>query len=279
MAEIHFDSVLNGKLSIPPRPEVVLVLQEEMRKESADLKRVGQHISADVGLAGAMLKAVNSPAFGLARKVSAVPQALSLLGLRNAAGLATALVLRSQLGGGKLASMERFWDTAEKTALLCAHLAQRLRGIAPDEAYSVGLFHDCGIPILMQHRPGYKETLARANNSPDAAFTRIEEQDVGTHHGAVGYYLARSWALPDDLCQAILWHHDIEIFRDASVSDLVLSYIGIIHLAEHIQHRAVRTTPDLEWAKFETVVMDHFGLTEEDFVNLVDGAHDLLFDA
>jgi hypothetical protein len=25
--------------------------------------------------------------------------------------------------------------------------------------------------------------------------------------------------------------------------------------------------------------MDHFGLTEEDFVNLVDGAHDLLFDA
>lgn len=275
MIEAVLDPALQSKLRIPPRPEVVSVLQEEMRKEFADLARIGRAIGADVGLAGAMLRTVNSPAFGLTRKVSAVGQAINLIGLANVASLATALVLRGTLGGNQ-PSMVRFWDTAEKTALLCAHLARQLRGIAPDEAYTVGLFHDCGIPILMQHKPGYKDTLARANRAGDRCFAAVEEEDVGTHHGAVGYFLARSWELADELCQAILWHHDIEVFNDDSVPGTVRNYIGIIHLAEHIQHLTVRDSVDLEWVKFEDAVLRHFALTAEDFINLLDDARDLL---
>jgi HD-like signal output (HDOD) protein len=274
MLEAVLDPALQRRLHIPPRPEVVCVLQEEARREAPDLARIARAISADVSLAGAMLRTVNSPALGLARKVSAIPQAISLLGLRNVAGLATALVLRNCLG--ETPSMERFWDTAEKTALLCAHLAQRLRGIAPDEAYTAGLFHDCGIPILMRFRANYKLTLARANKTADRRFADVEMEDVGTHHGAVGYFLARSWDLPDALCQAILWHHDTGAFGADGVTDTVRNYIGIIHLAEHIQHRMVRNSADLEWAKFEGAILDHFALTEEDFINLLEDARDLL---
>lgn len=277
MLEAVIDPALQRKLHIPPRPEVVCILQEETCREAPDLTRIARAISADVGLAGAMLRTVNSPALGLARQVSSIPQAISLLGLRNVAGLATALVLRNCFGNTP--TMERFWDTAEKTALLCAHLAQRLRGIAPDEAYTVGLFHDCGIPILMRYRTNYKQTLARANQAGDRRFADVEMEDVGTHHGAVGYFLARSWDLPDALCQAILWHHDTGAFGADGVTDAVRNYIGIIHLAEHVQHLAVRNAPDLEWAKFEAAVLDHFALTGEDFHMLLDDARDLLSEA
>jgi HD-like signal output (HDOD) protein len=271
------DPVLKSKLQIPPRPQVVCVLQEEVRKEMPDLARIGRAISGDVGLAGAILRIANSPAFGLSRKVTAIPQAIAVLGLKNSASLATALALRGSFGAQT--SMERFWDTAEKVALLCSVLAQRLRGIKSDEAYTVGLFHDCGIPILMQHKPNYKQTLARANHADNRSFVEIETEEVGTSHCAVGYFLARSWELPDALCQTILWHHDTEVFSDPAIPDVVRNYVGIIHLAQHVQHLMVRSSMDFEWRKFAEPVLAHFGLTEEDFINLMDDAQDVLLDA
>lgn len=270
------DPALQSKLRIPPRPQAICVLHDEARKESPDLGRIARAIASDVGLSGAMLRTANSPAFGLSRKVSAIPQAIAVLGLKNAASLATALALRGAFSAQ--ASMERFWDTAEKVAILSATLARRLRGVSPDEAYTIGLFHDCGIPILMQHKPNYKQTLARANCAGDRPFVAVEEEEIGTHHGVVGYFLARSWELSDALCKAILWHHDTETFSDPGIGDGVRNYVGIIHLAQHVHHLLMRDTPDVEWMKFEAVVLTHFALTEEDFLNLMDDARDTLLE-
>jgi HD-like signal output (HDOD) protein len=265
------------QLKFPSCPDVVTMLQEEMHREEPDLKRISRKIAADVGLAGAMLKAVNSPAFGLNRKVGAVSQALSLLGLRNVASMATALILKGTLGSG--VELKRFWDTAEKAAFLCAFLAQRLRGMPAEEAYTAGLFHDCGIAMLLSHNPGYLGALDAANHDVMRSFTEAEEASVGTNHCAVGYFLARHWSLPDSLCQTILRHHDIDVFSDSSVSGQVCNYIGVIHIAEHIQHKTMRSTTDIEWVRFEPHVRRHFALGEEDFINLVDEAQEYLFDA
>ena len=264
-------------LTIPPRPQIVSVLFEEMSRDEPDLRRVAKCIAADVGLAGAMLKVVNSPAFGLARKATSVAQAIDLLGMRNVSGIATGLVIRHSIGNSSAAAgLDRFWDSAEKTAVISAHLARALRDVPADEAYTFGLFHDCGIPLLMRQFPAYRETLARANRSAERSFTQIEEEDVGTHHAAVGYFLARSWQLPDSLSMAILRHHDIEVFHDAAVPGAVRSFIGIVHLAEHVQHLLMRSTVDVEWAKFDDAVRHHFALGEEDFINLVDSAQECL---
>jgi HD-like signal output (HDOD) protein len=264
-------------LAIPPRPEIVSLLFEEMSRDEPDLRRITGRIAADVGLSAAMLKVANSPAIGLTRKARSIAQAVDVLGMRNVASIATGLAIRHALGAGdKSSDMLRFWDTAEKSAVICARLARRLRGIPGDEAYTFGLFHDCGIPLLMRQHPRYKETLARANRSGDRSFCAIEEEDIGTHHGAVGYFLARSWQLSDVVCKAVLWHHDLEMFDDPQMPDAVRNFIGIGHIAEHVQHLSMRSTVDIEWAKFEVSLRRHFALTEEDFLNLVDDAQEAL---
>ncbi|HEX8988180.1 MAG TPA: HDOD domain-containing protein [Rhodocyclaceae bacterium] len=262
-------------LALPPRPEIVAVLFEEMSRDEPNLTRVARKISADVALAAAMLKTVNSPAFGLARKLSSVPQAIDFLGMRQVAGIATGLAIRHSLSGGAAASHARFWDTAEKTALMCATFARRLRGIPADEAYTFGLFHDCGIPVLMRRFPRYEAALARANADSAQGFYEIEQAEVGTHHGVVGYYLTRSWQLPDSFCRAVLWHHDIEVFHDASLDGRVRDFVGIIHLAEHILDQAVRDG-GAEWDRFRGPVLAHFGLSDEDVGSLADAAHEAL---
>jgi len=224
-----------------------------------------------------MLKVVNSSAFGLARKATSIAQAVRLLGLRNINSIATGLALRHAMADRNDVAMERFWDTAEKVALICAELAHHLRGIPPDEAYTLGLFHDCGIPLLMMRFPGYRNTLARANRGEGDSFDRLEESDVGTHHGAVGYFVARSWHLSDALSQAILWHHDLEVFQPSGcVPETVRNFVGLVHFAEHIHHRRMRSIEDVEWTRFGDAILAHFGLGEEDYIGLVDAIEDSL---
>jgi HD-like signal output (HDOD) protein len=273
--EAMLDQEFVRNLTIPPRPEIVSVLFEEMSRDEPDLAKVSHNISSDVGLSAAMLKAANSPAFGLSRKLSSVDQAVGFLGMRNVSGIATGLAIRHALSGGSAENHRQFWDMAEKTAILCATLARTLRGIAVDEAYTFGLFHDCGIPLLMHRFPKYEATLARAGRG-EQGFAEVEQADVGTHHGAVGYFLTRSWQLPDDFCRAVLWHHDTEVFEDRSVDEPVRNFVGIVHLAEELLNRVLCDEPGGEWARFEAHVLDHFGLGEDDLISLTDAARDAI---
>ncbi len=264
-------------LAIPPRPTVVLALQEELGKDDPNIAHVKTVIAKDVAMAGSILKAVNSAAFGLQRKIASVAQAVDILGLRNVTNIAMGVALRQQVSKGSGGSLERFWDTADKVAQLCSFLAARLRGIPPDEAYIYGLFHDCGIPILMHRFPNYRDALIEANSAAEQRFTAVEERIVGTNHAVVGYFIARSWNLPMTLCRAILLHHELDVFAGEAKDDIAcLNYVAIGHLGAHIHHRMTRTTPDLEWEKFEAAILSHFGLDEEDFINLVDAAEALL---
>ena len=104
----------------------------------------------------------------------------------------------------------------------------------------------------------------------------VEEADIGTHHGAVGYFLTRSWQLPNDFCRAILWHHDTEVFTDGTVADAVRNFVGIVQLAEHVLNLLVYEMPTREWHRFEPLVLEHFGLADEDFLNLQDEAREIL---
>ncbi len=263
-------------LILPPQPKAMMVLMEEMPRSEPDLKRVTQAIQADPAIAGAMLKIVNSPAFGLTSKASSVSQAITFLGLRNINAIASAIALRQAMST-PIAGLERFWDTAEQVAMLCASLTKRIRGIAKDQAYTVGLFHDCGIPLLMQRFPTYKDTLMRANKGEGRSFDQTEQDELGTNHTSVGYFIAKSWHLPEEICLAILLHHSPDTFiPDQNIPDMTKNFVGLILLAEHIHHQRQRAAVDVEWVRLGPMVLEHFGLDEEDYHELIDFAQELV---
>ena len=170
------ESLLKG-INIPPRPTVVTGIAAERLKREPDINRISSLIATDVALSAAMLKVVNSPLYGLSRKLSSVRQAVSVLGLDNTTQLVTGLALRKTLPAGQ--SLDRFWDSTAEVAMISASLASRMPGIARDDAYSHGLFRDCGIPILMQKFPDYRETLHVANTTTDRKFTDVEWEKMG----------------------------------------------------------------------------------------------------
>ncbi len=259
-------------IHIPPCPAVVLALMEEIRKPQCDFGKLVKLISGDVGLAASMLKTANSPYFALSKKVSSVQTAVSVLGLKNLMQIVTGSALQKALGGEKVA-MERFWDRSNSTAVVASHLARKLHGVSREDAYTLGLFHDCGIPILMQKFPDYKEKLATANQAAELVIA-IEDQNYATNHAVVGSMLARNWYLPEHVSQAIQVHHDHYIFTqpDDGLSPTVCALVAIAVVAEHIAVTSMGVADDAEWHLIGEAAQDYLGLNSEDMTELTEEA-------
>ena len=259
------DALLKG-VTIPPRPSLLLSLDAELKSESPNPKVVETLITKDVGVSAAMLRTLNSPLFGLSRKVGNVLQAVQLLGMRNVRNVVTGLMLRKAAGGS--ASLERFWDSAEKVASINALVCGLLPRVPREECYTFGLFRDCGIPMLMQRFPDYRETLRIAAGDP-RPMTEVEDERHGTSHAVVGNVIGRVWGLSDTVRAAILRHHEVDLF--AATDDthpMAHTLVAINILAEHLNDTAQRMREDTQWARPGNDVLDYLGLSNTDYTDL-----------
>jgi len=255
-------------IAIPARPQVLVQLENELTTDDPDPRVIVRLVSGDVGLSAAVLKTVNSPFFGLSRRISSVAQAVSLLGMRSAAQIVTGLVLRAAIAG-KAGSLERFWDSAEKVAGIASHIALSIPRGPRDEAYCFGLFHDVGIPILLQKFPDYRQTLSLADKLSDRPFTAVEEERHATDHATLGYLVAKGWFLPEAICEGILYHHDPSVFDDRDVvSSQALTLIAINALAEHFHDEYFRLRSNSSWERMGDRALAHLGLQEDEYCDL-----------
>ena len=245
-----------SRISIPPCPQVLQALMAEVRAESVDFHRVVRLISGDVSLAAAMIRAANSPVFALRNRVQSVQQAVAVLGLRHVTRMVAGLELERSLSSG--IRMDRFWERSNLHAVTCAALSRHCRGVAPEDAYTFGLFHDCGIPILMQHFPDYKRTLAQANHA-SRPVPEVEHEHHGTTHVVVGALLAADWQLAEPVLGAIRSHHDPILLEDEEESPSVRTLIALSILADHLVARFLQVEDEAEWFAWGLQAMDYLG--------------------
>ena len=271
-------------ISIPPQPQILVDLQFEQYMPDPDLDSIARLIAQDPGLSGALLKLVNTPAFGLGHKVGSIQRAVTLLGSRSIINLINAQSIKGEMSDETIVVLNRFWDTAQDVAMTCLTLAKRLGLPNVDEAYTLGLFHDCGVPLMLKRFPTYMPVLEQAYASANAQ-TRVvdtENRAFNTNHAVVGYYTAKSWRLPEHLTGAIANHHNaLAVFRDdgdRSAQSPLRNLLAVLKMAEHIcaSYRVLgNQTVDHEWQTIAPWVLDYIGLSEYDFDSLTQVIQDL----
>ena len=241
------ESLIKG-IAIPPRPLVVQQLLTEMGKEDPDLRKAGQFVSQDVGLTVAVLKTINSPMFGLSRKVESVEQAVSMIGLRQLSMLVTALAMRNLLKGDAN-TLGRFFDTSAKRAYAMSRIAKTTKLVDPSVAQTYGLFCDVGIPLLQSRFPNYMATLKAANIETVRSFTTVEQEAHQTDHALIGALMVKSWGLPASVALAIRLHHDYDVFLDPKIPPEISTLIAMGLVAEVAIQRYARMHSTAEWIK------------------------------
>lgn len=264
----HVDELVKS-IAIPPRPSLLAALQEEIALEDPDTRKIAQIVGKDVALTAAVLRAVNSPHYGLSRSIATLGQALTVLGLQSVSTLVLGLVLRKALGDKGL-NLTRFWDVSAKRSYALIRLARGLGRVEVDMAQTFGLFCDVGIPLLMQRYPDYVSTLKQANSCAERSFCDVEHAVHDTDHALIGALMGRSWGLSQTVCLAIRLHHDYVGLIAPDVPEVVARMTAMGLIAERAIQLHAGMNASVEWDKGYEFALSTLMLSDADVDDWMD---------
>ena len=272
LTQEQIQSIMQG-IAIPPQPQVMVDLQMEQFSPNCCVDSIAKLISQDVGLSGSILKTVNSPFFKLSNQITSIQQAVSILGINSVVNLVNALSIKGALSDDDIINMGKFWDSAMEVAMISAVVSKQIGFPTPDEAYTLGLFHDCGVALLMARMKEYPAILREAYAREDDVVTTTENTLINTNHAVVGYYVGKSWNLPRHLCEAIHEHHQVDrVFTNESADPRKKTLLAILKISEHIGgtfNLLGGQEIDHEWERIKETLLMYVGLSSYDYESLV----------
>jgi HD-like signal output (HDOD) protein len=198
MAELTEDQVkdiLQG-ISIPSQPQIMVDLQIEEIMPDPDINRIAELISQDVGLAGTVLKVVNSAAFATEEPTLSVEEGVKRLGIKTIISITNGLSIKGEMSDEFIRSMNRFWDTANDVGAVSLSLAQQFEFPRPEEAYVLGLFTTVAYLLLLARFNHYMDVMVESYSGKYPRIIDAENDALKTNHAVLGYYTAKAWNIP-----------------------------------------------------------------------------------
>jgi putative nucleotidyltransferase with HDIG domain len=195
-------------------PEVVSHVLALLQDESYTALDLAAVIESHSTLAGQMLRLVNSPAYGLERGVTSIPDAAILLGFDEVERMALAVSIASLFGQNRtgIKTLAFLWRHSLATAIATQVIEQHNRHLAPtlQGAHVAALLHDIGKAAITVHLPERRERIAHRVESGAPLLDAEREELGGATHADVGAWLAESWGLPAGVVESIARHHNPE---------------------------------------------------------------------
>ncbi|MFQ3610377.1 MAG: HDOD domain-containing protein [Fimbriimonadales bacterium] len=190
-------------------PQVVHRIIAMTNDPNAHARSLEQLISIDQGMSMRVLNTVNSAYYGLPRKIASIKDAVVLLGFKTVRNLAmTASVFDLFVGKTDRQNLRRgkWWRHAIDSALCCRMVASQVPEASPDEAYTAGLLHDIGKPLLDRYA-GIPYEQVEALLALGVPELDAEQEVFGCTHAELGRLVSLKWGFPEKLADAIGQHH------------------------------------------------------------------------
>ena len=191
------------KVDIPSKPDVLVELSLMLADDQVNLQAMSNLIAADMALASAVLKAVNSSLYGLNGRVQSVKQAITYLGTREVASVTFAMGLKAVFPYAP--ELDPIWDRANVRGMLMGRTAKAL-GVDAWVAHSAGLFEECGKAVLLRHATDRYRAMLKTAADDDEELLLLEHDTFGVSHEALGAALCESWGLAPMAVDSVRFH-------------------------------------------------------------------------
>ncbi len=206
---VQTQAILQKVKDLAVLPQVVHQVLELTNNPNATARDLERVISIDQGMSARVLNTVNSAYYGLPRKIASIKDAVVLLGFKTIRNLAmTASVFDLFVGKTDRQNLRRgkWWRHSIDTALCCRLIASQLPNLSPDEAYTAGLLHDIGKPLLDRYGDAPYEEVESLEELGIPAL-QAEREVFGCDHAELGREISLFWGFPEKLAEAIGAHH------------------------------------------------------------------------
>jgi HD-like signal output (HDOD) protein len=199
-----------AKMQLAALPQSAIRLLELSRDPGCGPAEYAAPIEADPGLAGQVLKFVNSSYFGFARKIPSVKVGISLVGMRTIRNFALwnavfSLAPNPRCGPFDLKSI---WQDSLRRALFARAVAKAHRLPTAEEIFTAALLQDMAIPLLAKEFPAVYEKLLAARDQGRRRLSSLEQSSFGWTHCQAAAHLVRQWNMPEDFAALIEGHAD-----------------------------------------------------------------------
>ena len=229
---LFIDKIFDCSKRLPTLPTIAMKILETVRNDAASISEIGEIISADPPLSAEVLRVINSPYFGLRRKVTSVTHAVSMLGASTVKNLALSfsVVKNFQSNGKSKFDHNRFWKASILSAVSAKVLSEYTEIRGSDDIFFLGLLHDIG-RLAMVHELTDQYCLVTEKVGKESCPIAVAEELVfGFNHMNVGKYLAEKWELPEEFYIPIGVHHMPESIASESIE--VKKRTVILYLAD-----------------------------------------------
>jgi putative nucleotidyltransferase with HDIG domain len=225
--EIKLKRIMGQVKSFPGMPATAAKLMPLLQSPHASVDQIEDILRYDPGLTANILKLTNSAYFGLPTQVSSVRQAVLLLGWKRLLQLVITMcmsaLMKKPVPGYDLPQSE-LWRHSVAVSVAADLLVASLSINDVDEVFTAALLHDIGKMVLGSYVLGELEKI-KEMVTKGISFEVAEYVVLGTNHAAVGARILLSWSLPQELVNAVRWHHD----PDSCESRCMLS--DVVHVA------------------------------------------------
>lgn len=237
----HVIKVLSAVNSLPSVPFVIYEVTKVIEDPLASATQLGDIISKDQGLVTKVLSVANSPLYGIPRRVATIDFAIVILGFNHIKNIVIALSMMETVKkiGDKNFDQKKYWMHSIMTASTAKRLADDLGYHASGEAFTAGLLHDLGLPIINKCFNKEYVQILETQQSGEASFETAESELLGMTHGEVGKFLIDKWNLPLDISDVVHHHHK------PSLAENNKQLVALVHFADYIVENLMED--NFEW--------------------------------
>lgn len=212
MGEEKVKRIMAQVKSFPGMPATAARLMPLLQNPESSADEIEDILKYDPGLTANILKLTNSAYFGIPSRVSSVRQAIMLLGWKRLLQLVMTMcmsaLMKKPVPGYDL-PRGALWRHSVAVSVAADLLVKSLSISDADEVFTAALLHDIGKLVLGDY---VQEDLEKIEGmvTKGISFEVAEFVVLGTNHATIGARILQNWSLPQELVNAVSWHHDPE---------------------------------------------------------------------
>lgn len=228
---IDYNKILDNLEEFPTLPTIYSNLLECIANPHSTVNDVAAIISKDQSSVLKILKTVNSPLYGISKKVETIKEAVFHLGFNEIKNLLVALSVIntfSNLKPTKHFSLLEFWKHSISVGVISKLIGIETGEKNTENFFLAGVIHDIGKLFFIQFfNQEYDKVIERVKENNIDIF-QMELETFGVNHILIGEKIAEKWQLPNAFSSVIKYYNSL----DNSKGNCKI--IGSVYLAHYL---------------------------------------------
>lgn len=216
--------LLLGIRNLEPLPITAQRLTASLSGDSASANELADVIEFDSAIASNILRVANSSLYGGLYPIESIRQAVIRLGTNTLLDIVLEHHLKGLRRDAPLYELTEndFWLHCAAASLAVQEIAREAEAEIPRSAPIAALVHDIGKLIIVRYLQTDVDEIRFLCDKKKITFVEAERLLIGCDHAEVGGAVARNWKFPEEITEAIEFHHQVPTMRSSATLDTVM---------------------------------------------------------